>query len=60
MSSNSKKTKWAGEKLALQFKTCIEVNKLDGCLSNSIVTLLVCLQYSDKIFGGGDVSSDVL
>ena len=32
----------------------------DGCPSNSILTLLICLEWSDKFFGGGDVSIDVL
>ena len=58
--SNSRKTKWAGEKLTLYSKTCVEVNKLDGWLSNSFLTLLICLQCNDKIFGGDDVSRDVL
>ena len=38
----------------------MEANKLDGCPSNSFLTLLICLQCSDNDFGGGDVSRDVL
>ena len=38
----------------------MEANKLDGCPSNSIVTLSICLQCSDNDFGGGDASKDVL
>ena len=38
----------------------MEVNKLDGWPSNSFLTLLICLKCSDKDFGGGDVSRDVL
>ena len=34
--------------------------QLDGCPSNSFLTLLICLQCSDKDIGGGDVSRDVL
>ena len=59
MSSNSKKAKTAGEKLALWLKTCIQANKLDDWPSNSFLTLLIYLQCSDQIFGG-DVSRDVL
>ena len=35
-------------------------NKLDGCPSNSFLTLLIYLQCSDNDIGGGDVSRDVL
>ena len=38
----------------------MQANKLDGCPSNSFLTFLVCLPYSDNGFGGGDVSRDVL
>ena len=38
----------------------MEANKPDGWPSNSFLTLLICLQCSDKSFGGGDVSRDVL
>ena len=34
-------------------------NKLDFGPSTSILTLLICLQWSDKYFGRGDVSRDV-
>ena len=58
--SNSKKTKWIGEKVALLLETCKRAKKLDGCPSNSFLTLLICLQCSDNDTGGGDVSRDVL
>ena len=58
--SNSKKTKWIGEKVDLLLETCMRANKLDGCPSNSFFTLLICLQRSDNDIGGGDVSRDVL
>ena len=35
-------------------------NKLDGCPSNSFLTLLIYLQCSDNDIGGSDVSRDVL
>ena len=35
-------------------------NKLDGCPSNSFLTLLIYLQCSDHDIGGSDVSRDVL
>ena len=38
----------------------MQTNKLDGCPSNSFLTLLICLQCSDNDLGGGDVSWDVL
>ena len=38
----------------------MQANKLDGCPSNSILILLICLQCNDNDFGGGGVSSDVL
>ena len=38
----------------------MRANKLNGCPSNSFLTLLICLQWSDKIFEGDDVSRDVL
>ena len=38
----------------------MQVNKLDGCPSNSFLPLLICLQCSDNDFGGGDILSDVL
>ena len=38
----------------------MRANKLDGCPSNSFLTLLICLQCSDSDIGGGDVSRDVL
>ena len=38
----------------------MQANKLDGCLSNSFLTLLICLQCSDNDIGGGDASRDVL
>ena len=37
----------------------MRANKLDGCPSNSLLTLLICLQCSDNDIGGGDVSRDV-
>ena len=58
--SNSKKTKWIGEKIYLQLETCMEASKLDGWPSSSFLTFLICLQGSDNDFGGGDVSRDVL
>ena len=33
----------------------MQANKLDGCPSNSFLTLLICLQCSDNDFGGEDV-----
>ena len=57
---NSKMTKWTGEKVALQLETCIRDNKLDGCPSNSFLTLLICLQYSENNIGRGNISQDVL
>ena len=53
--SNSKKTNWIGEKVALKLETCIWANKLDGCPSNSFLTL----HCSDNEIGGGDLSRDV-
>ena len=38
----------------------MRANKLDGCPSNSFLTLLICLQCSDNDIGGGDVSRDAL
>ena len=38
----------------------MQTNKLDGCSSNSLLALLVCLQCTENDFGGGDVSRDVL
>ena len=38
----------------------MQTNKLDCYPSNSFLTLLICPQYSDNDFGGGDVSRDVL
>ena len=38
----------------------MRVSKLDGCPSNSCLTLWICLQCSDNNIGGGDVSRDVL
>ena len=38
----------------------MQVNKLDGYASNSFLTLLICLQFSDNDIRGGDVSRDVL
>ena len=35
-------------------------NKLDGCPSNSFLTLLICLQCSDNDIEEDDVSRDVL
>ena len=58
--SNSKKTEWIEEKFALYLETFMRVNKLDGCPSNSFLTLLICLQCSDNDLGGGNVSRDVL
>ena len=58
--SNSKKTEWIGEKLALLLETCMRANKFDGCPSNWFLTLLICLQCSDNDIGGVDVSRGVL
>ena len=33
---------------------------LNGCSSTSILTLLICLQYSNDNFERGDISSDLL
>ena len=38
----------------------MSANKLDGYPSNSFLTLLICLQFSDNDIRGGDVSRDVL
>ena len=38
----------------------MQANKLDGCPSNSFLTLLICLHGSDNGFAGGYVSRDVL
>ena len=38
----------------------MQANRLDGCSSTSFLTILICLQYSDNDFEGGDVSRDVL
>ena len=38
----------------------MQANKRHGCSSNSLLTLLICLQCSDNDIGGGDVSRDVL
>ena len=54
---NSKKIKYIGQKFALELETCMQANKLDGWPSKSFLTLLICLQCSDKIFGR---SRDVL
>ena len=37
----------------------MRVSNLDGCPSNSCLTLWICLQCSDNNIGGGDVSRDV-
>ena len=58
--SNSKKTKWDGEKVALWLETCMEANKLDGWQSSSFLALLICFQCRDNDLGRGDVSRDVL
>ena len=36
----------------------MRANKLDGCPSNSFLTLLICLQCSDNDIGGDGVSRD--
>ena len=36
----------------------MRAKKLDGCPSNSFLILLICLQYSDNDFEGGNVSSN--
>ena len=38
----------------------MKANKLDGYPSNSFLIFLICLQWSDNNFGGGDASRDVL
>ena len=38
----------------------MQVIRLDGRPSNSLLTLFICLQCSDNSIGGGDVSRDVL
>ena len=38
----------------------MRANKLDGCLSNSFLTLMICLQCSDNDLGGCHVSRNVL
>ena len=38
-------------KSCIIIKNMLEVNKLDGCSSNSFLTFLICLQCSDKILG---------
>ena len=38
----------------------MRASKFDICPSTSFLTLLIFLQCSDRSFGGGDVSRDVL
>ena len=38
----------------------MQANRLDGCPSNLVFTLLICLQCSDNDFGGSVVTRDVL
>ena len=38
----------------------MHASKFDICPSTSFLTLLIFLQCSDRSFGGGDVSRDVL
>ena len=38
----------------------MHANKLYGRPFTSVLTLLICFQYSDNDFRGGDVSRDVL
>ena len=38
----------------------MRASKIDGCPSNSFLTLSICFQCSDNDTGGGDVSRDVL
>ena len=38
----------------------MQAKKLNGCLSNSLLILLICLKRNDNDFGEGDVSRDVL
>ena len=38
----------------------MQASQLDGCPSNSFLTLLICLQYSDNDIERGDVSRDIL
>ena len=47
-------------KICLIIRNVQQVNKLDGCPSNSFLTLLIYLQCSDNDLGGGDVSIHVL
>ena len=58
--SNSKNTKCIEENVALSLETCLRANELNGCPSNSFLTLLTCLQCSDNDFVRRDVSRDVL
>ena len=37
----------------------MQADKLNGCQSNSFLTLLICLQCCDNDFGGGVVTRDV-
>ena len=57
--STSTNTKCIGVKAAL-YRTCMHANSFDGFPSNSVLTLLICLQCSDNNFGGRDVSKEVL
>ena len=38
----------------------MQINKLDGCPSNSFLTFLICLQCSYNDFGEGNLSREVL
>ena len=38
----------------------MQASRLDGCQSNSFLTLLIYLQCSNNDFGGGDISRGVL
>ena len=38
----------------------MQASQLDGCPSNSFLTLLICLQHSDNDIEPGDVSRDIL
>ena len=57
--SNSKNTKCIEEKVALKLETYMQAKKLDGYPSSSLLTLLICLQWSAYAIGSY-VSRDVL
>lgn len=57
--SSCRDNKCLGLMVALPAENRMWANKHIGCTSTSFLTLLICLQYNDNDFWGGNVSKDV-